>query len=155
MSSLRLTRRARRALALTTAVAAGAAALLATPPAGAAPLTPSIAIKFGTDQPGRPGDTNGAVTGPIGYVRLHGRNYEKWFAHSESWERYNYLYSKDELAPWVDRVRTMAREKETYVVTNNHFRGQAIVNAAEMKEALGIEGKVPPQVKETYAGRFS
>ena len=49
----------------------------------------------------------------------------------------------------------MAREKETYVVTNNHFRGQAIVNAAELKDALGIEGKVPPQVKETYAGRFA
>ena len=94
------------------------------------------------------------LTGPLGYVRLHGRNYEKWFAHSESWERYNYLYSKEELAPWVDRVRSIAREKETYVITNNHFRGQAIVNAAEMKEALGIEGKVPPQVKETYAGRF-
>jgi len=68
MSSLRLTRRARRALAHTTAVAAGAAALLATPPAGAAPVTPSIAIKFGTDQPGRPGDTNGAVTGPAGVL---------------------------------------------------------------------------------------
>jgi uncharacterized protein YecE (DUF72 family) len=94
------------------------------------------------------------VTGPIGYVRLHGRNYEKWFQHAESWERYNYLYSKDELAPWVERIKSMAREKETYVVTNNHFRGQAIVNAAEIKDALGIEGKVPPQVQETYAGRF-
>ena len=95
------------------------------------------------------------VTGPLGYVRLHGRNYEKWFQHAESWERYNYLYSAEELAPWVERIQTMAREKETYVVTNNHFRGQAIVNAAELKEALGMEGKVPPQLKETYAGRFS
>jgi len=96
-----------------------------------------------------------AVTGPLGYVRLHGRNYEKWFAHAESWERYNYLYSPAELSPWVERIHTMAREKETYVITNNHFRGQAIVNAAELKEALGIEGKVPPQLKEVYAGRFS
>src|SRR6267378_2902954 len=32
-----------------------------------------------------------AVTGPVAYVRLHGRNYEKRFAHAESWERYNYL----------------------------------------------------------------
>ena len=95
-----------------------------------------------------------AVTGSLGYVRLHGRNYEKWFAHAESWERYNYLYSKEELSPWVERIRTMAREKETYVITNNHFRGQAIVNAAELKEALGIEGKVPPQLKEVYAGRL-
>ena len=96
-----------------------------------------------------------AVTGALGYVRLHGRNYEKWFTHAESWERYNYLYSAAELSPWVERIRTMAREKETYVITNNHFRGQAIVNAAELKDALGIEGKVPPQLKEVYAGRFS
>jgi uncharacterized protein YecE (DUF72 family) len=94
------------------------------------------------------------VTGPLGYIRLHGRNYEKWFAHAESWERYNYLYSKEELSPWIERIRTMGREKETYVITNNHFRGQAIVNAGELKEALGIEGKVPPQLKEAYAGRF-
>ncbi len=96
----------------------------------------------------------GTVTGPLGYVRLHGRNYEKWFQHAESWERYNYLYSKEELSPWVERIQTMAREKEMYVITNNHFRGQAIVNAAELKESLGIEGKVPPQLKETYPGRF-
>lgn len=99
----------------------------------------------------KPDDT---TTGPLAYVRLHGRNYEKWFAHKESWERYNYLYSQKELDPWIERVSKMAKNKDTYVVTNNHFRGQAIVNAAEMKEALGIEGKVPPQLKETYAGRF-
>jgi uncharacterized protein YecE (DUF72 family) len=98
----------------------------------------------------KPADT---VTGPVAYVRLHGRNYEKWFAHNESWERYNYLYSKEELAPWVERVRTMAKDKDTYVVTNNHFRGQAVVNAADLQEALGQEHKVPPQLKEVYGER--
>lgn len=95
-----------------------------------------------------------AVTGPVAYARFHGRNYEKWFAHEESWERYNYLYSKDELNPWVERIESMARSRETYVITNNHFRGQAIVNAAELKEALGQSGKIPPQVKEAYPERF-
>jgi uncharacterized protein YecE (DUF72 family) len=93
------------------------------------------------------------MSGPVGYVRLHGRNYEKWFAHNESWERYNYLYSKQELAPWVDRISGMSKEKETYVVTNNHFRGQAVVNATDIQDALGIEAKVPPQLKETYGDR--
>lgn len=93
------------------------------------------------------------VTGPVAYVRLHGRNYEKWFAHTESWERYNYLYSKEELEPWAGKIRSMAREKEAYVITNNHFRGQAIVNAAELKEALGQPAKMPPQLKETYGDR--
>ena len=68
MQRPRLTRRARRALALSTAVAAGAAALSAASPAGAAPVSPSVAIKFGTEQPGRPGDTNGAVNGAAGVL---------------------------------------------------------------------------------------
>lgn len=93
------------------------------------------------------------VTGSVGYVRLHGRNYEKWFAHEESWERYNYLYSKKELEPWVGRIRAMAAQKETYVITNNHFRGQAIVNAGELKEALGQSGEVPPQLASVYGER--
>jgi uncharacterized protein YecE (DUF72 family) len=94
-----------------------------------------------------------AMTGSLAYARLHGRNYEKWFAHGETWERYNYLYSKEELAPWVDRIQTMASAKETYVVTNNHFRGQAIVNAVELEESLGMDAKMPPQLRETYPGR--
>jgi uncharacterized protein YecE (DUF72 family) len=98
----------------------------------------------------KPADT---VTGPIAYARFHGRNYEKWFAHQESWERYNYLYSEKELEPWVERIETMARHKDTYVVTNNHFRGQAIVNAGELKESLGLENKLPPQLKEVYPDR--
>ena len=98
----------------------------------------------------KPADTS---TGPIAYVRLHGRNYEKWFAHAESWERYNYLYSKDELAPWVERIDRMARAKEAYVITNNHFRGQAVMNAADLEEALGLEAKLPPQLTEVYPAR--
>lgn len=92
-------------------------------------------------------------TGPIAYVRLHGRNYEKWFAHTESWERYNYLYSREELEPWAGRIASMAESKDAYVITNNHFRGQAIVNAGELKGALGLDATVPPALKEHYPGR--
>ena len=94
-----------------------------------------------------------AVTGPLAYVRFHGRNYEKWFAHEESWERYNYLYSKEELEPWVDRIETMARSRDVFVVTNNHFRGQAIVNAGDLEESLGLRATLPPQLKEVYGER--
>ena len=96
-----------------------------------------------------------SVTGPVAYVRLHGRNYEKWFAHTESWERYNYLYSKEELAPWSERIVTMAKQKDTYAITNNHFRGQAIVNAAELEEQVGAPGRLPPQLKEVYGERVA
>ncbi len=98
----------------------------------------------------KPADT---VTGPVAYARFHGRNYEKWFAHDESWERYNYLYSERELAPWVERIERMAKKRDTYVITNNHFRGQAILNAGDLKESLGQDATLPPQLKEAYPDR--
>ena len=94
------------------------------------------------------------VTGPLAYARFHGRNYEKWFAHDESWERYNYLYSEEELAPWVEKIQEMSKKRDTYVITNNHFRGQAILNAGDLKESLGQDPTLPPQLKEVYPDRF-
>ena len=84
------------------------------------------------------------TTSPIGYVRLHGRNYQNWFREQAPRdERYNYLYSLDELDPWIARIKEVAKNtRETYVITNNHFRGQAVVNAVEIKAALA-EKPVP------------
>ena len=84
------------------------------------------------------------TTSPVGYVRLHGRNYQNWFRDKAPRdERYNYLYSLDELDPWLVRIRQVAKQtRETYVITNNHFRGQAVVNAVEIKAALEEE-RVP------------
>ena len=81
------------------------------------------------------------TTSPIGYVRLHGRNYQNWFRDKAPRdERYNYLYSLDELDPWLVRIKEVAKHtRETYVITNNHFRGQAVVNALEIKAALEEE----------------
>ena len=92
--------------------------------------------------------------GPVGYVRLHGRNYQKWFAHEESWERYDYLYTPDELAPWIERTKKLSAKNDVYVITNNHFRGQAIVNAVELKRGLGLPAEVPTSLKEAYPERF-
>jgi len=84
------------------------------------------------------------TTSPVGYVRLHGRNYQNWFREKAPRdERYNYLYSFDELDPWLKRIKEVANEtRETYVITNNHFRGQAVVNAVEIEAAL-TEQRVP------------
>jgi uncharacterized protein YecE (DUF72 family) len=83
-------------------------------------------------------------TSPVGYVRLHGRNYQHWFREeSPRDDRYNYLYSVDELEPWVTRIKEIAKHtQESYVITNNHFRGQAVVNAIDLKAT--IEGKIVP-----------
>lgn len=99
------------------------------------------------------------TTSPVGYVRLHGRNYQNWFREKAPRdERYNYLYSIDELDPWLVRIKEVAKQtRETYVITNNHFRGQAVVNAIEIKAALKEEPvpapeplfKVYPRLKES------
>src|ERR1700704_4994536 len=78
------------------------------------------------------------TTSQIGYVRLHGRNYQDWFREKAPRDdRYNYLYSLDELEPWITRIKEIAKKtREAYVITNNHFRGQAVVNALEIKSTL-------------------
>ncbi|OGT99276.1 MAG: hypothetical protein A2085_10885 [Gemmatimonadetes bacterium GWC2_71_10] len=97
------------------------------------------------------------VTSALGYVRLHGRNYADWFgeqAERESWRRYNYLYSTAELAPWLERIRTVAAAPgvgDVYVVANNHFQGQGPANALMIRAMLeGRKVPVPPTLYATY-----
>jgi uncharacterized protein YecE (DUF72 family) len=93
------------------------------------------------------------VTSSIGYVRLHGRNYQNWFREeADVVERYDYLYSRDELEPWVERIKQVSEKaKETFVITNNHARGQSLVNAFEVL-ALLEEKRMPGPAKliESY-----
>jgi uncharacterized protein YecE (DUF72 family) len=93
------------------------------------------------------------VTSAIGYVRLHGRNYQNWFREEANvMERYDYLYSRDELDPWIDRIKEVSdKAKQTFVITNNHARGQSLVNAFEILAQLEEE-RVPGPAKliETY-----
>lgn len=80
------------------------------------------------------------VTSNLAYVRFHGRNAAKWFNHKEAWERYDYLYSDEEMMPWVSRIRNMEEKAdEVYVMYNNCHRGQAALNALRMQELLGLE----------------
>jgi uncharacterized protein YecE (DUF72 family) len=97
------------------------------------------------------------VTAPVGYVRLHGRNYENWFRDSaESHERYDYLYTKDELAGWLDRIHQVARQaQETYVIANNHYRGQAPANALMLKGMAGQEVTVPEELTRAFRGALA
>jgi uncharacterized protein YecE (DUF72 family) len=93
------------------------------------------------------------VTAPIGYVRLHGRNYDSWFAESGGVEqRYDYLYSPEELAEWKRRIDSIAaRSQDTYVILNNHYGGKAVANAVQLRSM--IEDKrvaVPPTLLSRY-----
>ena len=82
-------------------------------------------------------------TAPPAYVRFHGRNYAKWFARGEAWERYDYLYSTQELEPWAARIRTLAQEGDVYVILNNHYRGQALRNARDLMAMLDLSVTLP------------
>src|SRR6267143_2213491 len=61
------------------------------------------------------------VTSGVGYVRLHGRNYEQWFDSDNRNDRYNYLYKEKELEYWKEMIKNLAdRSQTTYVINNNH-----------------------------------
>ncbi len=77
------------------------------------------------------------ATGPVAYVRFHGRNAAKWYAHEEAWERYDYTYSLDELREWMPKLRRLDAEAPlTLVYFNNHFRGQAVRGARDLGQLL-------------------
>jgi len=91
------------------------------------------------DQPliGRALQPTEHVTSQLGYVRLHGRNYDQWFEAEKAADRYNYLYSEAELTGWKEKIERIAHKAEvTYVVANNHFEAKAGVNALQIKHML-------------------
>lgn len=78
------------------------------------------------------------ATGPLAYVRFHGRNAEKWWEHEYAWERYDYTYSEAELAEWVPKIRGLEAESEAVLVyANNHYRGQSVQTIRKLRDMLG------------------
>lgn len=93
------------------------------------------------------------ATSHVGYVRLHGRNKEAWFDEKAGRdERYNYLYTTDELKPWVERIKEInSKAQDTFIITNNHYRGKALANTLELKFLLeGSSISVPSGLLEHY-----
>lgn len=79
------------------------------------------------------------VTADWAVVRFHGRNAEAWAARgAEVKERFDYLYSEDELRPWAERARRLGAEVDrVFLMMNNCERGQAAVNAQMLLNLLG------------------
>lgn len=101
------------------------------------------------------------VTAPHAYLRLHGRNYKKWFNSKNRDERYDYLYAPEELQPIAKSLKTMAKKlerepsrreiKKVIAATNNHYKGQAAVNAIDLKRLLGVKNTpVPEELQKAY-----
>jgi uncharacterized protein YecE (DUF72 family) len=76
-----------------------------------------------------------AVTSDVAYLRLHGRN-PNWFGASRE-ERYDYLYSHEELEELLPMIHTMALKAPLmFVMANNCHRGQAVRNAKDLQSML-------------------
>jgi uncharacterized protein YecE (DUF72 family) len=94
------------------------------------------------------------VTTPeFGYIRLHGRNRDDWFRKDAGRdERYDYLYNESELNEWKSRaVEMLGKTRKLFIITNNHFQGQALVNALQLRSLIdGRRIEVPPTLAESY-----
>jgi uncharacterized protein YecE (DUF72 family) len=77
-----------------------------------------------------------ASTSRVSYLRMHGRNAAKWYG-GEGSDRYNYLYSRDELLEWIPRINELEEESGFTVISfNNHPLGKAVENAKAMTGLL-------------------
>src|SRR5262249_45493361 len=87
------------------------------------------------------------------YMRLHGRNAKNWWKHDKSEDRYDYLYSNDELKEFSETADAAKRlVRKLYLYANNHFSAKSVANAAMIKQQLGepIDGEYPPAFLERY-----
>ncbi|MDD1770044.1 MAG: DUF72 domain-containing protein [Methanomassiliicoccales archaeon] len=78
------------------------------------------------------------------YVRFHGRNYDIWYRDEPEDDsrlnRYDYLYTEDQLRQWVPRIKEAeGRTKKVRVFFNNHGFAKSARNAMQMMGLLGIE----------------
>jgi uncharacterized protein YecE (DUF72 family) len=104
------------------------------------------------DAPGNALPRVPAATGPLAYVRFHGRNRETWFKRVEtSADRFDWLYEPAELAEWVEPLARLAGEAdEVYALFNNN-RDDFAPRSAQLLRGLldeaGVEatGGIEPQ----------
>ena len=111
------------------------------------------------DQPlfGKSIKPSSTTTSHTGYVRVHGRNYKDWFRQGAGRDaRYNYLYAPSELTDWAERTQEIAQDPVTEkvdVVFNNHYKGQAVVNAIQFKQMFTQEQQPAPALLYEHYNR--
>jgi uncharacterized protein YecE (DUF72 family) len=75
------------------------------------------------------------LTSDVAYWRLHGRNTEKWYGGKNQSERHDYLYSPDELRPFVQQLAERQDElRESWVMFLNTTKGHALKNIEMVRE---------------------
>jgi uncharacterized protein YecE (DUF72 family) len=71
-------------------------------------------------------------------VRFHGRNAKTWYMRTRTpAERFNYLYSDEELNGWVGNLARLAELAETiHVLFNNNYQDYALENGRQLRSLL-------------------
>lgn len=73
----------------------------------------------------------------LAYLRFHGRNAGKWYEHKKAFERYDYLYTEEEIRQWVPKIKQLDSDaRDVFIFYNNHFQSKAVQNAIQLKEIL-------------------
>lgn len=67
-------------------------------------------------------------------------------------DRYDYMYKTNELDDWVKRIKELGNKSgKVLVITNNHYRGQALANALQIKNKItGEKIDIPLSLLKTY-----
>jgi uncharacterized protein YecE (DUF72 family) len=88
-------------------------------------------------------------------VRFHGRNAKTWNIKAEkSSERFNWMYTAEELAEWVEKLGRLAAETdEVYAMFNNNrddFAPRSAVLLRGLLDEAGVPaaGAVEPPPRE-------
>jgi uncharacterized protein YecE (DUF72 family) len=83
-----------------------------------------------------------AATHDVAYVRFHGRNWKTWNKKTRtSGERFDWLYSREELEEWVDPIKRLAEEgREVYAFFNNNRNDFAPRSAQVLRGLLDEAG---------------
>ena len=81
-----------------------------------------------------------ATAKDLSMVRFHGRNTKNWNMKTETaTPRFQYLYTREELEPWVPKVEALAEQtRETHVLMNNCYRDFGVRNARDLGDMLNL-----------------
>lgn len=76
-------------------------------------------------------------TTDVGYIRFHGRNNANWWNPKQAFQRYDYMYKREELDEWVPGIKKVSgNTKKTVIYFNNHYKAQAVRSAKILQRLL-------------------
>ena len=89
--------------------------------------------------------TIAAVTHPVAYVRFHGRNWRTWNIRDakSSAERFDHMYTDEELREWVEPLGRLANESEEVYALMNNNRDDFAPRSARILRGLLDEAGIP------------